>query len=494
MNDRLPPFEREISPTERLYLAARRVVPQFVIQMFVEGRGELDPAELRRAVAQASRVSPGARLVARGRKWVDSGEAPPVREADGRLFDGRRFDRAPFLRHTLDAYQGPTCEVVLLRGEVTRVVFRVFHGVMDGKGMLLWIEDVFRALRGERLEGSTSALTDLGLLERLGAVTRRAGLLDLDCDSPLGARGGEASCLWKRRSLQGEHPGLVAKLAAILTEASGLAALRFLVPVDMRRHDATLRSTGNLSLPIYLDAGQGERWEQLHERLLTALAERRELAKDGMEGVVATLPIWSLTALLDAFHAVQRRKGRFFNSGILSHLGRVDPADLSTATFAADTLVSLPVQAPAYPLALEAVECADHVELALSCAGGPGMEERAERLLDRIEQALAGAELGALPDTNGDAPRVRDEVETAVSVIWSTILRVETQRLGPDADFYRLGGSSIQMVEMLSAIARRIVGEGREELFMRDVQPILKRPSLESVCQAARRALPAPAR
>src|SRR5690348_9593271 len=107
-------FRRELSPKERLYIAGERLSPPCTLQVFVEGRGSLDVERLRRAVAEASQACPGARLVARGGGWVDSGRAPPVRENDGFLFDGMRSDRARFLRQRLDPFRGPTCEVVVL--------------------------------------------------------------------------------------------------------------------------------------------------------------------------------------------------------------------------------------------------------------------------------------------------------------------------------------------------------------------------------------------
>src|SRR5688572_7611074 len=234
-------FRRRISPNERLYLAGERLSPPFAIQVFVEGEGAIDIDQLRRAVAAASRACPGVRLIAKGKYWVDTGESPRVR-AIGPIRD-LTVENAPFLWDRLDPHTGPTCEVLLHRGERTTLVFRAFHGVMDGRGVLLWVHEVFRALRGEAAVGADATETDLGLLERLGPVTRRTGLR-FDTPSPVAPASAGAvrdtEFLWHRRTVQGGHAGLVAKLAAVLADAADAPSTRVMVPVDLRRHDPLL--------------------------------------------------------------------------------------------------------------------------------------------------------------------------------------------------------------------------------------------------------------
>ena len=91
-------YQREITSNERLYLAGESLCPPFAINMVVEGAGELDVEALRRAVERASAACPGARLIAKSGRWVDSGRAPVV----------RRGELASALRARFDADRGPT--------------------------------------------------------------------------------------------------------------------------------------------------------------------------------------------------------------------------------------------------------------------------------------------------------------------------------------------------------------------------------------------------
>ncbi|MFT4087849.1 MAG: peptide synthetase, partial [Gordonia sp. (in: high G+C Gram-positive bacteria)] len=163
----LPLFHRPISATERLYLAARELAPPFAIQLIVTGAGRIDPDRLRQAVGEASRACPGARLVRSGEEWVDSGRSPRVRVVEHRI-DLAKLDDDPVLAAPF-ASDGddPTTEVVLVQSvDCTSVVVRAFHGVMDAKGLNLWVTDMFRALRDEPPVGAPDTDADQDLVRR----------------------------------------------------------------------------------------------------------------------------------------------------------------------------------------------------------------------------------------------------------------------------------------------------------------------------------------
>jgi len=405
-----PTYRRALAASERLYLAGQHLVPPFTLQLFVEGDGDVDVDRLVAAVAAASEACPGARLRAVGKHWVDAGEAPPVRAVGA--IRSLRIEDSPVLWSRLDPYDGPTCEVLVARGARTQLVFRAFHGVMDGRGLLLWVSEIFRALRGEPLLGAPSVETDLGLLARLGPPGRR-NRIRFDCRSPLGdGKVDDLRYSLYRRTLQGSHPGLVAKIAAVLA-ATGGDRSRFMIPVDLRRHDAALRGTGNLSLPLYIEASCGDSWEALHERILGDLAERRDLATDAIDGALSVLPLWSIGASLGLAVRRQAAKQRYLCSALLSHLGRVELDTYSAPGFDAATVYSLPIHALLAPVSVVAIECPGHVELALACSHGDGVAERAEALLDRIEDAVAhdGARRWAANRTAAPYPADRTAIE-----------------------------------------------------------------------------------
>ncbi|MFI1964303.1 non-ribosomal peptide synthetase [Streptomyces pathocidini] len=394
-----PPYRRPVSPTEWLYLAARRLGPDMVFHLVFEGEGALDPDALRSAVEAAGHACPGTRLIRAGRMWRDSGRPPRVRV------------RADTTDGLIDPDTGPSCEVVLVPptapGRPTTLVFRAFHGVMDGHSALTWAAEVFRALRGEPPRPARSSETDYGLLASLGTTTRRPPLL-LDQHSPhagaarAGRRTGPRRAVWRHRTLPGTHPALTARLAQALADATAAAGspgaarsgtagtARIMVPVDLRRHrpEPAPTATANLALPVFLNLDAGGDWRAAQADLLRLLAEHRELAT-GFESGLARLPLPAVAALLRAGRAAAERRDRHLASAVVSHLGRVDLTAYSAPGFTATSVYALPVHAPLVPVSCVTAETVHGTELTLGVQGAPeDVAARADALLDHLAAAL----------------------------------------------------------------------------------------------------------
>ena len=158
-------FHRDVSDNEQLYVHLQELFSTFAINLVVEGVGYIDPATLQAAVEKASEACPGARLIQSNGMWIDSHRTPPVHLLNDSEFDGKDFSKIKLLEKKLDSENGPTSEVVILQLDPMIVVFRVFHGTMDGKGVMLWINNIFRALRGETLIPVDGKETDLSFLK-----------------------------------------------------------------------------------------------------------------------------------------------------------------------------------------------------------------------------------------------------------------------------------------------------------------------------------------
>ncbi len=156
-------FSRKVSPFERIFLLLAMMDCPFSNQLVLEGKGTLDASRWENAVQAASEANPGSRLLYKGRsswaQWVDCGVTPPVRDFNGAHWSADGPEGAPFLSDPMPFRDGHSCEVVLLSGDPARVVFRTLHATMDGGGTLVWVEDIFRALRGEPLIGQGSRQT-----------------------------------------------------------------------------------------------------------------------------------------------------------------------------------------------------------------------------------------------------------------------------------------------------------------------------------------------
>ncbi|WP_280502824.1 non-ribosomal peptide synthetase [Nocardia farcinica] len=443
----------------------RDLVPPYAIQYELRGEGTLTEPELRGAVAAAARCHPGARLRRAGRYWVDSGVAPPVRVVAGHRLPDTVLDSDPLLRQPVGGSLSgeATVEVVLLPGPPITLLFRAFHGVMDGAGLGMWMSDVFRALRGERPLGAPDATNDEELVARLGARGTPTPLVPL-FRSPVGhgvPASGQPAYLTRARVIESAPAAVVARVAAILA-AKSASTSRFMVPVDLRRHDSALRSTANLSLPLFLDVEPGQRWWEVNARLLNGLLERAELDEMSSTGL-STPPDLVSRTMQRLMGQLGARLGRNLVSGLISHVGRFRSAELSGAGFAARSLRVLPVHTLMIPLGVFMVETEAGVSVSVSVRNGPGVPDRVEALLDELGAELGRAGVAApaprapSPPAGGppavagpDLPDLGDA--TAVSVFRSLV------RQAPDAVAVRGPEGAVRYRE-LAAHAERIAAE-----------------------------------
>ncbi|MFD2421813.1 non-ribosomal peptide synthetase [Amycolatopsis pigmentata] len=384
-------WQRPVSPIEWIY-QANPAETSMTPQIFVEGTGTLDAGELAAAVGAAAQVCPGARLTRKGRVWVDSGRPPEVRVIDGAGLDRVNYAHPGLDRPLRGDRGGPLSEVVLLTGEAPVLVFRSHHSIMDGRGLQLWIGEVFRALRGEPLIGASSPLTETRLIRQVGVPDGvRPRLLKGDAAfrarGPFRSRGG----IMRRLTVAGVHPAVLARVAATANKVCGLAAGTFFFPVDLRRHLPDIRATGNLTTGIGVRLNPDSTWQQIYAEVLDALAKDTDLASfpnlDAIESIVRVPQAFMRVTvkLLDTILSYTPRNAWSF---ALTHLGRLDLADYATNTFVPSTVFGVPRRGYFFPPSFTVVELPGHTEITFTSDGGPQSAERAEELLEAIASDL----------------------------------------------------------------------------------------------------------
>ncbi|WP_316574156.1 peptide synthetase [Nocardia canadensis] len=392
-------FRRPISTTERMYFPMRDLAPPFLMQLVVPGDGDLDPDRLRRAVAVAATVTPGARLVRRGAEWVDAGIAPAVRVVPGHVLHETTLEADPVLTSPIGPTPETTVEVLLLTGAPVTLVFRVFHGVMDGMGMVLWVTNVLRALRGQDPIPQLDPVADQELVDRVGAPGKPATMVPR-YRSATGRgrqRRGVARHLLRHRRIDAAGPGALARVCALLAaETPGTS--RIMMPVDLRRHDPALRSTANLALPLFLDIESGRDWTWVKEQIKTGLRERRELNQLANTRITL-VPDPVNRGVLHTTNWLGARWGRNLASATVSHMGRFTADELAVPGFRPTGLYVLPQHSVAMPLLFGLTEFDGHTDLTVSARNGDGVEARLEALLDGIV-AMLETELAARPSVD----------------------------------------------------------------------------------------------
>jgi amino acid adenylation domain-containing protein len=374
-------FRRPILPIEWWLLGAPKSIVK-VINLCVEGVGRVDIDQLRAAVDRAGEACPGSRLARQGHAWVDSGVSPEVRLVNsGRL--GHSVPM-PELTRPLPGTGKAFCEVLLVDGVRPTVVFRASHAVMDGNSVKLWASEVFRALRNETPLGARSTTTSLDLGEPIGLPDDLAPALAVPRLFRQPAPAGPAGEVWRRWTIDGNHPALVAKLAAEIAKISQLPVTPIGIAVDARKFHPDIRSTANFWVKVILDVPAGQDWAATHAQLLTMMAERR--------GRVIPVPVQLLRAPLFLVRAMyqhlERRHDGFDSAVDISSLDHVDLPDFSTDDFEATAVYEV---APGGPTNADiaVVECNGHAQITLSWPAGDG--GAGDKILDDLCEVLSPA-------------------------------------------------------------------------------------------------------
>jgi hypothetical protein len=394
---------RPVSGLERIWLAARSVAPPFANQLVLEGEGSPEaPGGWPALLEGLAQAQPGCRMRLRGTlggmRWVEGGPLPEVLHLDGSGWDGMGPTGAPFLEVPLHPGRGPLYQIVILEGRPTRVVLRSLNAATDGAGMLLFARGLFAALRGEPPPvADMGPTTDEQLATSLGVEPTPPP--PQDSASPTGpADLDRRGCTWARvRIPQVDNvlPRLALALARSAESASGRrpAVFRVDVPVDLRRWAPQLRSSANLTgwmqLPVHLHLGAEDPAQALRYVLNDGLQRKAAASQVRGAGFARRTPLPLLAWMGRRLAQQSLREGRYGTSGIISQLGRVDPAELTGGGFRAQRAFFVPPGSPGQPAFLTTLTGPEGIELCLAMPQALASRGRLVKLLDVLRRSLA---------------------------------------------------------------------------------------------------------
>jgi hypothetical protein len=343
-------FEKDVSGSEKFMIAYNELRPPFVIQLTLEGAGSPEPEALHEALEKTTEANPGSSLrVDRDRdplKWV-IGPPPTLTLVDAPDWDGYSDVNAPFLRWTLDCFSGPTCELVRVQAkDRTYLIFRAAHAVMDGQGTLNWVRDYMRCLRGEEPLGHASSLC---VDELIGDIrTEPRPLPKPDALHPFGQAdmSSPGTYHWMRvrvdRPLDSGVSGRIAVSLADKARATAEGTVRLNLPTDLRHYRPEERTTGNMFNSLFIEVPPDAQAEMVGMQIVRQLYKNIGASPMGVYGQeVGPLNIHRVKVLWDIAHL--HDTGRYAFSATLSHLGVVDPAELSAPCFETESVFFVPL-------------------------------------------------------------------------------------------------------------------------------------------------------
>lgn len=329
-----------------MHAAAARFFPPYAVQLWIEGECELSTEELDNAMDLVAAANPGIRWKRRGSWWVD-GERPRIRESS--CLDSAKKERMDMRAHP--------CELVRLPGGL---LFRACHALMDGGGVLFWAAELFRALRGEALQGTNALVSEREYLLKHGKPGRPP--IRWEHGSPFG--GGDGFTWLERCAPAGDHAFVAKALAGLCREKGGT----FMIPVDMRRL-GDMRTTGNMTNMLMLKVEAGASWDEIQHSLMGLLERGGALLHDWREMIMFLSPVFFAGRVTSLLHRLAITRKKYSFSGVISHLGTVKLADFSAPEFNAKRMRPQPLDAPGAGFCLVSLNHDAGLELAVSVPG-----------------------------------------------------------------------------------------------------------------------------
>jgi hypothetical protein len=313
------------------------------IQMVVTGKGIIDLASLENAIATATASNPSLKANIVGGN-VEFNSQPKV------LYHSQ--DLTPDFQNSLfhESLRQHGCEFHLFNQ--SSLLFRVRHAIMDGMGATIALQQVFKALRGEKVQKILDHPTENEFLKdqtRKKAKIRKFPRIWRGFAKTASKNTGEIQ--FHLLSLPSKLENPLAILAQWYTSFIQSPA-RFLIPVNIRRYNPGFQACSNLSLPLFLDCEADSTSEQITGQILKALSQNREIEKDRLQSVGHHLPYWTVKKVLNQATKNSLRDNRYILTGFLSDLGQIDLETFSTSNFQAVDAYHLPARTHLMPFSV----------------------------------------------------------------------------------------------------------------------------------------------
>lgn len=391
-------YTRKMSYNDRLFVVAEQICHPGLNQFICEGEGVMDVEKWREAVKVASEANPGSRVILKGHlgrtRWVDTGITPAVKEVDGKDWDGLGPDGAPFLDTGLDLRKGPVSEVLLIHGTPLRVCFRTHHAVMDGMGLLTWMEDVFHVLRGEAPVGSSSSLTDMELARSVQKEYRTP--FPKNNITPTGKPSGDIrGVTWRRVIIPGSYKNILGQVVVLSAREAWKyqeGPVRFAIPVDIRFRQKGLRTTANFAIAIYVEVKKDSTPESIAMDIQKQIAEKRDCMIDRFDPYLRFFPMRFLAKVGNARIKQNNKTGVFGSSGLISNMGRPPVQFFSGGGYNTRLIWGIPPSLESCPFLIGMATRPGEVTLSLQVPKALNQDNRMDTVLQNIINGLVPAD------------------------------------------------------------------------------------------------------
>lgn len=377
---------RKISCNEQLYLDIQDVLNTSAIQFIFEYKGIVEKEKLENAINIVLEEVNDSNLKLIKKNWVKSDKKINIEDVNIEtelLLDDDFFNRkVNYKTHSLEVY-------LLNHFEKKYIAFIMLHSVSDGKGALKFIDNVFKKLNDEEVIKCDNSINEQDAFKDKCKYNKKIEIMpkykmDFEVNKIK-----KYSPMWKLISIDGYSVGVVAKIAHALKSYFKNDEVKFMIPVDMRRHLDNDNYLGNLTLPVFFNVSKDDSWQEVNGKLLFALKNKEELNKKSLEYFGYSKIPYGIRKLMIKFMIGYINNKKLFSMGsIISFLGRIDISKYSNDKFEVVDFMSFPLHQPGTPLEFVIVETNNKTNIVVSSYKDLINEEKLNEILAKIKNEL----------------------------------------------------------------------------------------------------------
>lgn len=265
-----------------------------------------------------------------------------------------------------------------------KVMLRVYHSVMDGRGALKFLEVLLQKSSDDNTDSKLNFENEQDFLSTCRDVPKRT-YPQLQKKRYLKKyKFSNRKSYYENTSLDSINEGTSSILSVALCRVFK-QDLNIMHPVDIRRHISGENLCGNLSLPIFQTISQGKSWQEAEAGLLTAILNNDELKSDPLGALVKITPKPLMRFALSLTGKIMSLTKKFPVDAVISYLGKVDPLRYRTKEFELKNIVSIAPQIPFTPLSIVAVDFEGKLNISLSSQSKMFLLEHKEAIISEVK-------------------------------------------------------------------------------------------------------------
>lgn len=394
-------FYRSLSPLEASYVATEEAEhAPFINQFLMKGEGTLDLDDWKAASDKVAEANPGIRLNVKGfwgwRYWDDKGLFPSVRKITTD-WDGNSPENAPTLFEAINSRKGPNAEIILIESSNAppSILFRTHHALTDGMGMLHWIEECFRALRGEPLEGSKGTANEWDII-KLHEKPEKT-LFDGNCASlmPISSNPEQRycrwiHCKWPLETTKNVLPRLLLASTKVAREKHTEGRTLFRVPSDLRWYQGKGAdfSMANASGAFDIETNEDSTIDSLRREIRKGMKSKADLSVFPSNLYLAN---WLPKSILQPKAEVLKNihsTGKYRMTGTISYVGERNFETMAYDKFAIKALCGIPISLENRGFFIGATNTSDTLSLTIGVPRATATHDELLKLGEELHQAF----------------------------------------------------------------------------------------------------------